>query len=155
MQPEGTRNATIRETRQTFGAPVGRCCSFHDLLTSGSPCQYLAGGVPCRCTMLGQSATQACPRAVHDQEPLVEIGVRDHGRGIAPEELSAIFQRFYRGDTSLTRETNGLGLGLALCQAIVAQHRGMLWVESALGEGSTFHVVLPRRQTVPDQGDNV
>ena len=84
------------------------------------------------------------PAAFQNQEPLLEIRVRDHGRGIAPEHLTAIFRRFYRVDTRLTREVNGLGLGLTLCQAIVAQHRGMLWVESVLGEGSTFHILLPR-----------
>jgi len=91
------------------------------------------------------------PATFHEQEPLLEIRVQDHGRGIAPEELAAIFRRFYRRDSSLTREVNGLGLGLTLCQAIVALHRGMLWAESALGEGSTFHLVLPRRQAWPDQ----
>ncbi len=91
------------------------------------------------------------PATFHDQEPLLEVCVQDHGRGIASEELSAIFQRFYRGDTSLTREVNGLGLGLTLCKAIVAQHQGMLWVESELGEGSTFHLLLPRRQTIASQ----
>jgi signal transduction histidine kinase len=84
---------------------------------------------------------------------LLEIRVRDHGRGIAPDELSAIFRWFSRIDTRLTREVNGLGFGLTLCQAIVAQHRGMLWVESVLGEGSTFHIVLPRRQALVNQGD--
>ena len=84
------------------------------------------------------------PATFQDQEPVLEMCVRDHGRGIAPEDLSAIFRRFYRVDTRLTREVNGLGLGLTLCQAIVAQHHGMLWVESVLGEGSTFHLLLPR-----------
>lgn len=84
------------------------------------------------------------PATFQDQEPLLEICVQDHGRGIPPEELSAIFRRFYRGDTRLTREVNGLGLGLALCKAIVEQHRGMLWVESVQEEGSAFHILLPR-----------
>lgn len=84
------------------------------------------------------------PATFQDQEPVLEMCVRDHGRGIAPEDLSAIFRRFYRVDTRLTREVNGLGLGLTLCQAIVAQHHGMLWVESVLGEGSAFHLLLPR-----------
>ena len=119
------------------------------------PCTFVAEAAMPALATVRHPLALILPATFHDQEPLLEIGVRDHGRGIAPEELSAIFQRFYRGDTSLTRETNGLGLGLALCQAIVAQHRGMLWVESALGEGSTFHVVLPLRQTVSDQDDNV
>ncbi len=87
------------------------------------------------------------PGAFGEHETLIEIQVRDHGRGIAPEHLSRIFQRFYRVDTRLTREVNGLGLGLALCKAIVARHRGMLWVESAFAEGSAFHILLPRVAT--------
>ena len=93
------------------------------------------------------------PAAFQDQEPVLEVCVRDHGRGIAPEELSAIFRRFYRVDTRLTREVNGLGLGLTLCQAIVARHQGMLWVESVLGEGSTFHLLLPRGTTATSDHD--
>lgn len=84
------------------------------------------------------------PGAFEEHEVALEIQVRDHGRGIAPEQLARIFQRFYRVDTRLTRESNGLGLGLALCKAIVARHRGMIWVESRMGEGSTFHIVFPR-----------
>lgn len=87
------------------------------------------------------------PGMFGEQETLIEIQVRDHGRGIAPEHLSRIFQRFYRVDTRLTREVNGLGLGLALCKAIVARHRGMLWVESVFAEGSAFHILLPRVAT--------
>ena len=75
---------------------------------------------------------------------MLAIRVRDHGIGIEPVHLALIFRRFYRVDASLTREMNGLGLGLALCKAIVALHQGMLWVESAVGEGSTFSIVLPR-----------
>ncbi len=106
---------------------------------------------------LSLQAATGRPRALilaapfQDQEPLLEVRVQDHGRGIAPHELSAMFGRFARGDSSLTREVNGLGLGLALCKAIVAQHQGMLWVESALGEGSTFHILLPRQRAFASQ----
>jgi signal transduction histidine kinase len=84
------------------------------------------------------------PARFQEQESLIAIRIRDHGIGISPEHLALIFRRFYRVDSRLTRDVNGLGLGLALCKAIVALHRGMLWVESAVGEGSTFSVVLPR-----------
>jgi len=82
--------------------------------------------------------------AFQAHEPLLAIRVQDHGIGIDPAHLALIFRRFYRVDTSLTRNVNGLGLGLALCKAIVALHQGMLWVESTVGEGSTFSLVLPR-----------
>lgn len=81
--------------------------------------------------------------AIRDWERILILRVQDHGVGIEPVHLALIFRRFYRVDTSLTREVNGLGLGLALCQAIVMLHRGMLWVESIVGEGSTFSIALP------------
>jgi signal transduction histidine kinase len=76
-------------------------------------------------------------------QPSVELWVRDHGIGIAEAHLEQIFQRFYRVDTSLTRAVNGLGLGLTICQQIIALHDGLLWVESEEGKGSIFHVLLP------------
>jgi len=100
-------------------------------------------------TRLGPESQKALilPGSFAAPETLVEMQIRDHGMGIPPEHLTRIFQRFYRVDTSLTREVNGLGLGLALCKAIVARHRGMLWVESMPGAGSTFHILLPRAST--------
>ncbi len=74
---------------------------------------------------------------------IVEIQVRDQGVGIPPEQLSSIFERFARVDRSLTRTVDGLGLGLALCQRIVALHGGSIWAESTPGAGSTIHVMLP------------
>ena len=76
-------------------------------------------------------------------QPMVEILVRDHGIGIPPEHIERIFHRFHRVDTSLTREVNGLGLGLAICKNIVELHHGLIWAESEPGHGSTFHVLLP------------
>jgi signal transduction histidine kinase len=82
-------------------------------------------------------------------EPMAEIWIKDHGIGIAEAHLEQIFQRFYRVDTSLTREVNGLGLGLAICKQIVTLHHGLLWAESEVGKGSTFHVLLPTNGSVP------
>lgn len=76
--------------------------------------------------------------------PLVEICVTDQGTGIPQEQLMAIFDRFTRSDTSLTRETSGLGLGLTICKSIAELHRGGIWAESTPGKGSTFHLVLPQ-----------
>lgn len=87
------------------------------------------------------------PARFQKHERLLALNVRDHGIGIEPIHLSMIFQRFYRVDTSLTREANGLGLGLALCKAIVILHGGMLRVESMVGEGSTFSIILPCERT--------
>lgn len=79
--------------------------------------------------------------------PMLELTVQDHGTGIADEHLLRIFDRFHRVDTRLTREVNGLGLGLAICKGIVALHHGYLWAESQPGEGSTFYLWLPLAHT--------
>jgi len=71
----------------------------------------------------------------------VEIRVRDEGAGIAEEDQTHIFERFYRARD--TRTVAGTGLGLALVQRIVAAHGGTVDVESRAGKGSTFRVRLP------------
>jgi len=83
------------------------------------------------------------PPAQQAGPPMVEIAVRDHGIGIPGAHLGRIFERFHRVDTGLTREVNGLGLGLAICKRIVELHGGTIWAESDIGQGSTFHVWLP------------
>src|SRR5579884_1377443 len=70
------------------------------------------------------------PATNHRAVPLIEIWVKDTGSGITPEDLQHIFGRFYRVDMSLTRDVNGLGLGLTICKSIVELHRGTIWVES-------------------------
>ena len=79
--------------------------------------------------------------------------VADQGIGIAPEDQERIFERFYRIDNRLRRETQGSGLGLYLTQAIVQAHGGRIWVESQLGRGSRFFFTLPlgRRQLPTNQ----
>jgi signal transduction histidine kinase len=74
---------------------------------------------------------------------MLELRVEDHGVGIPDEHLGRIFDHFHRVDTRLTREVDGLGLGLAICRRIVELHSGAIWAESEPGAGSTFFVVLP------------
>ncbi len=78
-----------------------------------------------------------------EHQRMIEIVVRDYGVGIPDNQLERIFDRFHRVDTGLTREVNGLGLGLAICKRIVEMHKGVIWVESELGKGSAFHIWLP------------
>ena len=74
----------------------------------------------------------------------VQIIVQDTGIGIAREELSHVFQKFYRVDNRDTREIGGTGLGLYLVKQRVEAMNGRIWAESELGKGSRFIVLLPR-----------
>jgi signal transduction histidine kinase len=74
------------------------------------------------------------------------FAVKDQGRGIPPEKLESIFGRFQQVDASDSRQKGGTGLGLSICKSIVEQHGGRIWVESVLGEGSTFYFILPLKR---------
>ena len=77
----------------------------------------------------------------------VDVSVSDTGIGIAKEDLSRIFGRFWRADASRAREAGGLGVGLAVTKQIVERHHGYISVESELGKGTTFTIHLPREHT--------
>ncbi len=76
------------------------------------------------------------------------IEVRDQGRGIPPEKISLIFERFQQVDASDSRAMGGTGLGLAICRRIVRQHGGQIWVESEVGKGSSFFFTVARNVAV-------
>ena len=75
--------------------------------------------------------------------PLSVIEVRDHGPGIHGEDRERVFERFYRTDTSRSRETGGTGLGLSIVAAILEQHDGSVHIEETFGGGATFVISLP------------
>ncbi len=83
-----------------------------------------------------------------DGKPMVRLSVRDRGVGIEPTTAARVFSDFYQGDASETRLYGGLGLGLALVRRIVDGLEGDVAVESRLGRGSTFHLLLPVADTV-------
>jgi two-component system, OmpR family, phosphate regulon sensor histidine kinase PhoR len=71
------------------------------------------------------------------------LAVRDYGEGIAPEHLPRVTERFYRVDTTRSRDSRGTGLGLAIVKHIVERHRGTLDIRSAPGKGTSVEVRLP------------
>lgn len=77
------------------------------------------------------------------EQGLIQISVRDTGIGIAPEDLKRLFQPFVQVDSSLNREFEGTGLGLALVQRLADIHGGSVQVESEVGRGSCFTINLP------------
>ena len=79
--------------------------------------------------------------ATHHAGDCMQVTVRDTGPGIAPDTLPHIFERFYRGDEA--RSTRGIGLGLSMALKIAEAHGGKIEVESVIGQGSTFRLVLP------------
>ncbi|RZK66374.1 MAG: PAS domain-containing protein [Pedobacter sp.] len=72
----------------------------------------------------------------------IKLSVTDYGMGISPEDQKKIFERFYRaGD--IQQRFPGMGIGLYICEQIIKNHKGTLWVESEKGKGSTFSFTLP------------
>jgi signal transduction histidine kinase len=73
----------------------------------------------------------------------VRFAISDQGLGIPPSEQSRIFEKFFRLDPHMSRGIGGTGLGLYICRELVRRMEGKIWVESQVGEGSTFVVELP------------
>lgn len=81
---------------------------------------------------------------VQVQADTVQVSIADTGLGIPPDELPHLFERFRRGTHP---DIPGTGLGLAICKGLVEAHEGKIWVESQLGQGATFHILLPLLNT--------
>jgi signal transduction histidine kinase len=80
-----------------------------------------------------------------DKDDVIHVAVKDQGPGIAPDHQEHLFQRFYRvPETSTT--AHGTGLGLYICREIVHAHGGEITVDSEVGKGTTFNIVLPRKK---------
>lgn len=112
----------------------------------GNALRYTPGGSPLE-VAVGARATAGGRR-------VVALELRDHGPGIAEKDAAKVFERFYRADTSRTRDTGGTGLGLAIVAAIVGSHGGSVRHQETPGGGATFvielpHVVVPERPSEP------
>jgi PAS domain S-box-containing protein len=102
-----------------------------------------AGATVCLSSkLIAQPNTAVTPHGTIPSSELL-IAVKDRGRGIPPDKLEVVFERFQQVDAPDRGHSGGTGLGLAICRSIVQQHGGRIWVESVLGEGSTFFLTLP------------
>lgn len=82
--------------------------------------------------------------AVYDEGDYVHILMSDNGKGIGARDLPRIFERFYRTDSSRNSKQGGSGIGLAIVQKIIQDHKGKIWAESVEGEGTAIHINLKK-----------
>jgi hypothetical protein len=90
------------------------------------------------------SSGQIIIKAISNSQEMLEVTVADTGRGIEPNRLEIVFDRFYQEEGALRRTTGGTGLGLAICRQIVNGWDGKIWAESTgKDQGSQFHFTIP------------
>ena len=85
---------------------------------------------------------------IWDEGNMIKIMVRDTGRGIHPNDIPNIFNRFYQSAQPDAPTEGGTGIGLALTQEFIQMMNGEIWVESELGEGSSFYFKIPRKEVL-------
>ena len=113
------------------------------------------GGTVWLSASLNAPATPPPSSTLYPSTPTLHITVRDQGRGIPPEKLDLVFDRFQQVDASDARAKGGTGLGLSICRQIVQQHQGQIWAARAPEGGSIFHVLLPLTTDMTDVIDEV
>jgi len=90
--------------------------------------------------------------AHRNEQGMLEVTIKDTGRGIEPNRLEAVFERFYQEEGALRRTAGGTGLGLAICRQVIVHLGGRIWAESAgRDQGSQFHFTIPVFHGDPDR----
>src|SRR6476659_4017421 len=140
-------------SRTTFTAPWNRSLLIKNLLSrlKLSPTCHAAGderrlaqvllnlvGNAIKFTDVGEVVIRA-----DASDGTFNLSVRDTGPGISEADQAKLFQEFQQADNSITRKKGGTGLGLAISKRIIEMHGGKIWVESVVGQGSTFAFSLP------------
>jgi PAS domain S-box-containing protein len=140
-------------------SPHGDRVPSHELCCRAAEDPLLVLGDPSALTHilsnLLSNAVKYSPRGsaiaveVARQDSGAVVRVRDEGIGIPPEHLRHVFERFYRVPNEVTAHKSGVGLGLAVCKALVEAHGGRIWVDSHVGKGSTFSFTMPLAEGNP------
>lgn len=103
----------------------------------------------------GEISLQIQVEKSEDKQDYVLFQVRDQGGGIPPEDLPRVFSRLYRADNALIQGVGDTGVGLSIVKQLVEAHGGRIWVDTDLGHGSIFSLLLPVNQpSVSTSGDN-
>jgi signal transduction histidine kinase len=133
-------NAAAKEITLTAKSESG----CHDVTCDRSRVQQVLSNLIGNAIKFTPAKGQICVSCAHTgpEDRDVQVSVSDTGVGIAPEKIESIFQRFSQISS---RDRRGIGLGLYIAKMMVEEHPGRIWVESKVGEGSTFHFTLPVR----------
>ena len=104
--------------------------------------EQILGNLISNAAKYGEPGTEIGVHVEHGQDQ-VHVSVTNRGRGILPEEMPPLFDRFFRSKASRASGIPGLGLGLYITKGLVEAHGGRIWVESEPGKTTTFHFTLP------------
>lgn len=127
------RNIHVRSESEGVPMVAGDTAKLHRVLSNLVTNAIKHGGEDASVTV-----------GIRDTDTDVIVTVTDDGVGMSPHDVTHIFERFYRADTSRTRATGGSGLGLAITKSLVEAHGGTITVSSVEGEGTVFTVTLPK-----------
>lgn len=134
------RSITVQSTVRSVPIVLGDAPRLHQVFSNLVVNALKHGGEDAKVVITVRDDTLVRPTGPVNA---IVVDVKDDGVGMSDNDAAHIFERFYRADTSRTRSTGGSGLGLAITKSLVEAHHGTITVDSAKGEGTTFHVALP------------
>jgi two-component system OmpR family sensor kinase len=138
------RSVSVRNEARSVPVTVGDSAHLH---------QVVGNLVTNAMRHAGEDASVTI-RLSRPDDDTVAVEVIDDGDGISAEDVPHLFERFYRADVSRSRLSGGSGLGLSIVKRLIERHNGTITVESELGEGTTFRILLPVWRDDEDAGDD-
>ncbi len=144
--------AVAKDISLLIQAPINSSTEGHDVIVRGDRALLRQAVInlldnAIKYTPAGGTVSAELSTDTHNGSSRAVIAVADTGIGIAPDEQARLFEKFYRTKRGDRADVSGTGLGLAIVKSIVERHRGRVWVESRLDEGSTFYISLPLLQS--------